>query len=157
AATMDLAEAIRKDDDARTQLEAFLNYLLNAASDNEALASMLASTADMIQALRDDTNLVPIYHVMAQAMGASATDPSGHIQKSRADANTALLGRISGRAFDANSNERCDLELDPNQVLSVALANLVTPMDNGDAPFEVILDVIGDVNRADPTRTDKLG
>jgi hypothetical protein len=166
AATMDLVEAIRKNDDARTQIEALLTYLVNAASSNEALAAMLASSADMIQSLRDDANLVPIYHVMAQAMGASTTDASGNVVKSVVDSSTALLARIDGRAFDPGGIERCDIELDPNEVLSVALANLVTPMDNagptrqagtpGKTPLEVILDVIGDVNRNDPTRTDKL-
>jgi hypothetical protein len=152
---MDLSDAIRKDDDARTQLEALLSYLLDAASDNEALPSMLASTSDIIQLLRDDTNLVPLYHVLA---GATASTKD---QKSLVDASTALLARISGRAFDKGGDELCNKELDPNQILTVALSNLVTPMQNADGspgqtPLQVIMDIIGDVNRAAPDRTDKL-
>jgi hypothetical protein len=160
--TFDLLDAIRKDDDARTQLEALLTYLVDAASQNEALGSLLASTADILQLLRDDTNLVPLYHVLAQAAAASKTDPNGRaIEKSLVDANTALLAKISGRAYDTDGAELCNKELDPNQILSVALANLVTPMDDGNggkglSPLQIIMDVIGDVNRQAPDQTDKL-
>src|SRR5262249_26106990 len=70
--------------------------------------------------------------------------------------NTALLARIAGRAYDQNNVERCDVELDPNEILSVALANLVTPLKDNKTPLEIIMDVVGDVNRIDPSRTDKL-
>ena len=73
---------------------------------------------------------------------------------------------MSGRYFNADSKEICRREIDPNQVLAVALGNLVTPITgadaaagqtaghfaNGQTPLEVIIDVIADVNRADPTQ-----
>jgi hypothetical protein len=155
ASTMDLTDAIRKDDAARTQLETLLNYLLDSASNNDALASMLASSSDMIQVLRDDTNLVPLFHVLSAATAAGSGG-----QKSLVDAQTALLSRISGRAFDGNQ-EQCNKELDPNQILTVALGNLVTPMKQADGtmgqtPLQVIMDVVGDVNRLLPDKTDKF-
>ncbi len=156
ATTMDLLDAIRQNDDARTQLESLLSYLLDSASNNDALASMLASSSDIIQLLRDDANLVPLFHVMASA---TATGKGG--QKSMVDAQTALLARISGRAF-TGTQEACNKELDPNQILNVALANLVTPMKAADGtlgqtPLQVIIDVIGDVNRLFPDKTEKFG
>lgn len=156
ASTMDLMDAIRKNDDARTQLEALLDYLLDAASNNEALASMLASSSDVIQVMRDDANLVPLFHVLASATAAGQNG-----QKSMIDAQTALLAKISGRAFDAGNQETCNKELDPNQIMTVAMGNLVTPMklsdgSLGQTPLQVIMDVVGDVNRLMPDKSDKL-
>ena len=162
AATMDVMDAIRTDAPTRAAFGTLLQYLLDAASQNEALPNTLASANDMIQVLKDDTNLVPLYHALASGLDATTTDAQGHIlQKSVVDAQLALLGRISGRAMDGSGNGICSQELDPNQVLTLALANLVTPMKNpdgsmGQAPLQVIMDVIGDVNRADPSQAGKF-
>jgi len=134
-----------------------MQYMLDAASKNDALASMLASSNDLVQVLRDDDNLVPLFHVLASAMDASPKDDKGHVkQKSLVDAQMALLARVSGRYFDKDNKEICKREIDPNQVLAVALGNLVTPINDGSfkgqAPLEVIIDVIADVNRVDPTQ-----
>jgi len=63
---------------------------------------------------------------------------------------------VSGRYFDKDQVEICSREIDPNQVLAVALGNLVTPINDGDfkgqTPLEVIIDVIADVDRKDPTQ-----
>jgi hypothetical protein len=91
-------------------------------------------------------------------MDATVKDDAGRItKKSLIDAQMALLARVSGRYFDAGGKEICRREVDPNQVLAVALGNLVTPINDagfkGQTPLEVIIDVIADVNRADPTQT----
>ena len=165
SAGLDMMNAIRADKDGRHEMEVLMQYLLDAASQNDALPSMLASSNDIVQILEDDQNLVPLFHVLSSAMGATVTGPDGKVQKSLVDAQMALLARVSGRYFDANSKEICRREIDPNQVLAVALANLVTPITgasttdttaghfaNGQTPLEVIIDVIADVNRADPTQ-----
>lgn len=157
ATGIDMMDAIRKDDEGRRQLGLMMQYLLDEASSNEALASMLASANDMIQLLRDDANLVPFYKVLAAAMGASKKDERGVIvEKSMVDAQMSLLAKVSGRYFDAEGTEICSREIDPNQVLAVALGNLVTPMEKGklkgQTPLDVIIDVVADVNRIDPTR-----
>ena len=167
AATVDLGDAVRKSDAARAQLELLLTYLLDAASQNDALAAVLASADDIVQLLRDDTNLVPFYKVLAEAAATSLTDKNGVVvRKSLVDANFALLAKISGKAYDKDgTTELCSSELDPNQILTVALQRLVTPMTGPDGkptqtPLEVILDVIADVNRAGAgtaSATDKLG
>ena len=155
---IDLADAIRRDPGARAELEALLQYLVDAASQNDALPTVLASTADMMQVMRDDANLVPLYHVIGQALGASQWD--GHEVPTLVDAQTTLLSKISGKAFDKDT-EVCGRELDPNQILSQMLSRLVTPMKDPQGrltrtPVEVIINAIADLNRIDPQRTDRL-
>jgi hypothetical protein len=76
------------------------------------------------------------------------------------DSTTSLLTRVAGHAVDGSGNEICANELDPNNVVSVVLAHLVTPMPLpgcpasptnpclSESPLEVIVDTIADVNRA---------
>jgi hypothetical protein len=161
AGAMDLNEAIRQNQTGRTSTEQLLTYLVDAGSGNDALAELLASSDDLIQVMSDDTNMVPFYHVMSSAMVPSTTNAQGNLQRGVVDATTALLARVAGRAYDANSVEICANELDPDGVLNVALAHLVTPMtgSNGqptETPLEVIIDTIADVNRASPGATAKL-
>lgn len=159
--SMDLVDAVRSQAGARTALEALLQYLLAAASQNDALAALLATSNDLIQVLGDDQNLVPVYNAMAPSLSPTTRDPVGHIlTASVVDAQLTLLSRIAGQ-FISNGTELCADEMDPNQILSQVLANLVTPMTNGtgqqtQTPLEVIIDVITDVNRTDPSQTSKL-
>jgi hypothetical protein len=157
SAGLDMMEALRADKDGRREMEVLMQYLLDAASKNDALASMLASSNDLVQLMRDEDNLIPLFHVVASAMDASVKDDAGHVtKKSLVDAQMALLARVSGRYFDAGGKEICRREIDPNQVLAVALGNLVTPINDqgfkGQTPLEVVIDVIADVNRVDPTQ-----
>ena len=158
AGTMDLLEAFRTDPTARAQMGTMLQYLLDSASENEALPSLLATANDLIQVMKDDTNLVPLYQALAPALVPSTLDSEGQfVQKNAIDASLALLGRISGRAYDTSGHEICSAELDPNQILAFALQNLVTPVASGQAPLQTIMDAIGDVNRGDPSQTTALG
>jgi hypothetical protein len=157
SAGLEMMDAVRKDPEGRQQMAKLVQYLTDAGSPNDALPSLLASMNDVVQMLRDEDNLVPFYKVMAAAMDASTKDAQGRItKKSLVDAQMALLARVSGRAFDREGHELCSREVDPNQVLSKVLANAVTPIQDGDfngqTPLEVILDVIADVNRLDPTK-----
>ena len=67
AGAMDLTDAIRQNTAGRAGLENLLAYLMNEASQNSALAGMLASTDDLVQVIDDDATLVPLYHVLATA------------------------------------------------------------------------------------------
>lgn len=154
---VELMDKVRADDEGKKQMNLLMAYLLDQASKNDALASMLASANDMVQLLRDDENLVPLFHVVASAMGASERDKNGRITKmSLVDAQMSLLARLSGKYYDEKGTEICAKEIDPNQVLAVALGHLVTPVKDGDfkgqTPLEVIMDVIADVNRVDPSQ-----
>lgn len=159
--TMDVLEAIRSDDAARSALEALLQYLVSAASQNDALASMLATSDDLLQVMGDDQNLVPIYHALAPSLAPTTRDALGHITSaSILDAQLTLLSRAAGR-FMIGSTEICGDEADPNQILPQILARLVTPMTDStgrqtQTPLQIILDVIADVNRTDPSQTSKL-
>ena len=159
--TMDLLEAIRTDDGARSALEALLQYLVDAASQNDALASLLATADDLLQVMGDDANLVPIYHALAPSLTPTTRDANGHIlSASLVDAQLTLLSCVAGR-FLSGTTEICSDEVDPNQILPQILTRLVTPMTDGNGqetqtPLEVILDVIADVNRSDPSQTSKL-
>jgi hypothetical protein len=155
ASAIDLMDGIRGDANAKRETERLLQYMLDAASQNDAFASMLASAVDMLQVLKDDQNLVPFFKVLAEATAASKRDAQGRVtEKSLIDANLSLLGKISGRAYDRFGNEICKSELDPNQILPIILEKVVTPMKSpgleGKTPLEVIVDVIADVNRAAP-------
>ena len=81
------------------------------------------------------------------------------------DAQIGLLSRIAGRSYldgkGGQQTEDCAAELDPNQVISIALTHLVTPMTlpggkTGETPLEVMLDVVDDVNRAAPQASSAL-
>lgn len=154
---VELMDKVRADEEGKKQMNLLATYLLDQASKNDALASMLASANDMVQLLRDDENLVPLFHVVAAAMNASERDKSGRVTKmSLVDAQMSLLARLSGRYYDEAGKEICSKEIDPNQVLAKALGHLVTPIKDGDfkgqTPLEVIIDVVADVNRVDPTQ-----
>jgi hypothetical protein len=153
---IDVMDAIRKDPEGRRETEKMLEYLVDASSKNDALASLLASTNDIVQLLRDDANLVPLYKVLATAVDGSKYDAKGKLtEKSLVDAQMALLARLSGKVFNAEGKEICKSEVDPNQVLAKVLGKVVTPIKDGEfkgqAPLEVIIDVIADVNREDPS------
>jgi hypothetical protein len=165
AGTMDLTDAIRKDEAGRQALERLLTYLLDSASGNQARAILFGAADDMFQVLADDPNLVPFYHVLAEAARPSVETAGGVVvQKGVADAQMGLLARVAGRAMIASGSgkpvENCSAELDPNQVLSIALTHVVTPMKTGDkageTPLEVMLDVVDSVNRAAPQDVSQL-
>ncbi len=167
AATIDLLDAIRANAGGRAAEEDLLQYLAlptstDAVNDVEALTELLMTTHDLFQVLRDDTNLVPFYPVLAAGLAptpafAGGTGPGPTV----IDATTALLSRVAGQAFDTQGHEICANELDPNGVLNLALANLVKPMPdaNGAAsvtPLEVMLDAIAGVNRTGPSTSSPL-
>jgi hypothetical protein len=167
ASALDVLDAVRKDDRARTETELFLLYLLDPAAPNDARASLLTMLVDLLQVLRDDDTLAPILHAFAGAArpDTSVRDAGGKVvQSSVVDASTALLARLSGRAFDAEGREICAREIDPNQILTLSLQNLVKPFPADPAapnrptqtPLELLLDVIAEVNRADPGLTSKM-
>jgi hypothetical protein len=154
---IDVMDAIRKDPDGRVEMEKMMTYLVDSASSNDALGNVLASANDVLQILRDDQNLIPLLKIGAAAVDGSQYDDKGRLtQKSLVDANMALLARMNGKYLDASGKEICTYEVDSNQVLAAILGRVVTPIKdgsfNGQTPLEVIIDVIADVNRVDPTQ-----
>ncbi len=158
AATQDLTEAIRQDQPARTETEKLLQYLFDSSS--EVRPALLASLADVLQLANDQADYIPLLHALAPAVASSFIDETGARQTSLVDSQTALLTRAAGRAFNPDNVEICSLEVDPNEVLTTVLRQTVTPITLPgkvpQTPLEIFLDVISDVNRAEPGQTDKL-
>jgi hypothetical protein len=150
AHAVDLLDALRADPGARAEVEKLATYLLSSQSGNDALAGLLATSDDLAQVLGDEANIVPLVH----AVGAAMIPPAGH--KNLIDANLALFTRLTAPARGAGGAEQCGREIDPNQVLTRVLEMAVTPMDSGRTPVEVVVDVIADINRAAPEKTDAL-
>ena len=135
AALMDVQEKLRADEPSRRQVERLLSYLLEAASDGEALQSTLASLSDIVQLLADDGNFSPIFNAAATASSPGA-DKDG---PGAADTTIKVLKALTGDEYDRY------------HLLDTVLPALVTPMDGGKSasPIEVFMDTIADVNRID--------
>jgi hypothetical protein len=158
AALADLGDAVRKDDGARTEIERLVSYLLNAASSNDAQAGVVAASLDLLQVLEDDTNLTPFEKVLSRAVEPPLKDDAGNVvQRSLADAAMRSLDKIFAQEIQGTGADACMKERDPNRVIGILLQNLVTPMaSDQEAPVEVIMSAIADVNRAAPEATTKL-
>lgn len=162
SAAVDVVDSLRSDGRARRETEGFLQYMLDATSQNDALASMLASAVDMLQVLRDDQNLIPFFKVLAEVVaGPKLNTSTGKFEgKGVVDAQLSLLGKISARYRNQNRVEICSREIDPNQILPILLTKVMTPMESGNlagmTPLEVFIDVIAEVNREAPGQTTKL-
>lgn len=154
AASFDLVDALQKEPAARDELQRLLAYLLDAASENDALPTLLAALSDLLQVGDDDRNVVPLLHAFANAL---ETPPDG---PGLVDAHLTLLARL-GQRVQVNGTEICAAELDPSGVIPVVLARLVTPLKDGPGagrtPFDVIADVVAEVNRVTPGAADAQG
>jgi hypothetical protein len=155
AAIADLVEALRADTGARTELEQLVGYLIDALSANQARTGTLSAAEDVLQILQDDTNLQPLQQVLAIAASSPVTDSQSKVvRRGLVDAGVRVLSRIMEEVKDPRG---CWTTRDPNRVLGAILTNLVTPMSATEpTPFEVIDDVVADVNRADPSQQTKL-
>jgi hypothetical protein len=142
AGLMDVQESVRADENARRQLEAFLQYVMTAASQGDALQSTLASMSDIVQVLSDDANMSPIFNAVSVAANP-AHDKDG----------TGLAAGVL-RQMMALTDDR----FDRYHVVDAILPNLVTPMNDssGLSPLEVLLDVFAEVNRTDSALPDPL-
>lgn len=152
-AVVDVLDAVRKDDVARTELEKLLTWLLDGKSPEEAQATVTTALVDLLQVLSDDTNLAPLYRALSGATGRKRVDPaSGAVmERSLTDAAVQALARIFATVGDGQGHEACGKEIDPNHAVQIVLQKLVTPMgDKKPAPIEVLVDVVTDVNRAHP-------
>jgi hypothetical protein len=159
AATVDLLDVVRRDPEAHTELSQLIRYLLDQTSGHEAEASTIAAAADLLQILGDDPNLVPIYRALSDVGGTPLVDEMGQVvRRPLLGAAVEVLARVFGRVDDAMGRELCAKEIDPNRVLAIVLERLVTPMGgSASSPIEVVMDVMADVNRQDPSSTAKLG
>jgi hypothetical protein len=92
-------------------------------------------------------------NALATGAGATLVDDSGKIvRRSALDALVEVLRRVLARAYDAQGTEICADEIDPNHDFATVLQHLVAPVAKSQpTAIEVLMDVISDVNRADPS------
>jgi hypothetical protein len=152
AGLLDVLDAVRADEPARTELEKLLVFLLQSGA-FDASPSTLSALADTLSVFEDDVNMTALLHAAADAAGPEEIDAKTGNVKSRGLllASIEVMARVLGEAHDDKGTRLCSKEVDPNRTLAVVLRHLVTPPPDGKpAPIEVILDVVGDVNRLNP-------
>ncbi|HTQ41710.1 MAG TPA: hypothetical protein VMI75_03060 [Polyangiaceae bacterium] len=158
AAIMDLVDAVRADTNARQELEKLIQYLMSSSSPGDVRASAMTAAVDILQILNDDANLTPLYHAGAGVLGGPVLDSHGNVvRRGLAGAGIEVLARVFAAADDAQGNEVCSKEIDPNAAIDSVLSSFVTPISATQAtPIEVLSDVVADVNRAYPGSQLKL-
>jgi hypothetical protein len=156
AAVVDVLDALRKDATARTEIEQLVTYLIDSGSANDARASTLTALTDVLGVLQDDANMNPLEQVLALASAGPVSDEKGNVvRRGLMDAGIRVLARIVEKQQDATQS--CWTTRDPDRALSQMLTNIVTPQGaTAPSPYEVLADVVADVNRADPSQTSKL-
>ena len=140
ASVVDLSDKLRQDETSRRQLETFLQYVLTSSNGSgQDLQATLASVADILQVLLDDTDLSPILDSGAIGVSPDAT-PAG---PGAASVALQVLKALTSDTYDRY------------HVVDNILPNVVTPMDSGTnvSPIEILMDVIADVNRIDASNT----
>ena len=157
AGVLDVMDAVRADEPARTELERLLVFLLQAGQ-AEASPATLTALADLLQVFEDDANMTALLRAAAEAAAPEVLDEDGRVEsRGLLFAAIEVLSRVLGEAHDAKGDRLCSEEIDPNRTLAVVLRKLVTPQPDGKpSPIEVIIDVVADVNRLHPEETTKL-
>jgi hypothetical protein len=158
AGMIDLLEIIRTDPEASSEVQRLIIYLLDEASDNDAQATTLAAAADVLQTLVDDSNMQPIYRVVANGLSETQIDKdTKEIQRGLVSSMLEVLTRIFARPYSSKGEQLCGSAVDPNQTIALLLQRLVTPAKPGEAtPIETIFHVIAEVNRKEPGSNSKL-
>jgi hypothetical protein len=134
AALGDLSGAIEHDDAARAQFYGLLLYLIDEAGHDAVFRNALALVADQAQQFVADRDMVPIAHVIGNAL-----DPGQNI----ADAEVALVKRSH--------------DLDTDQALLTILRAMFEPdATTGVEPASDLADLVTTVDRSTPGQTGDL-
>ncbi len=154
SALADLGDALAADPAAREALEALVGYLLEQAQDEDTLADMMVSAADLLQLLQDEQNLVPILNTMSVA--AAPSSAGGRDAPGMADASLKLLRALLDDRDELAPGAAREAMLDRYHVVDAVLKNAVAPGPGGRSPFEVLADVVADVHRIDSSAPSPL-
>lgn len=107
-----------------------------------ALDQTISALVDALGGLGDLSDVRGLYPVLAHSL--DSVDPE-----------LALLSRLNARAYDANGNEICAKELDPEEAIRNTLARVsmtvTVPGQPTKTALQIFLDTIADVNRVDAT------
>jgi len=138
-----LLDRIQNEPDARDALVAFLAYLVDDASGNDAQLATLYGAADLLQVLDDDRNIVPIMHALSAALAPNARD----LATGAATGEPDTAGSVANDALDLVQTIQ---GLDDNRVLMRILQGMVVLDADENTPLETILDVMSEINRTRP-------
>jgi hypothetical protein len=131
AGTLKTVALMRKDGKAE---QATLKVLFGALdpSDTTRFMSSMASVADLVQALNDESSLRTLLPALAPALEPSETGT--------ARATLALLSQTA--------------KMDPDRRLTQLVSRLVSPLGSGTrTPLDIITATISEVSRVDPTKS----
>jgi hypothetical protein len=161
AAAVDLLDVVRKDETARRELERLALYLIDdtaVGGQPSRLTTSLAAAADSLLFLNGASNLTPIYRMMSTAALPIERDAGGRIlQRGFVASSVDLLARLYARCVDETGKTRPDMEVDPHRAFGEVLKRMVMPIESradGQSPAELLVSILSDVNRADPSKTD---
>jgi len=133
---------VNEDPEARDALVNLLSYLVDEASDNDAFLSVLYGLMDLLQVMEDEGNILPLMHALSGAMAPNARD-----LVEGASGTPDIDGSVG---YDALTLLREIRGFDRDRTLRALLGNLVRLREDQTTPLEVILDVMNEVNRAEP-------
>ncbi|MCB9616354.1 MAG: hypothetical protein H6722_28295 [Sandaracinus sp.] len=148
SASLQFLEAVDRDEVAKEELSGLIQYLMSDASDNDAFDNTLLATADLMQLLDDDLNLVPLLNVLSEGLAPGVRERvagGGSIDPSTLD--------LDGSTLDETVKlMRAIVDVDDRRTLAAVLRNLVALPEgsDGETPLETVVDVIAEVNRTEP-------
>ncbi len=127
AGAADFAAALHADPEARRQLELLVVYLMSEASDTEAFRLTLFAVADLLQLALDDRDIVPIAHVLGEAL---------RLERGWLDSQTAFV--------------RDAVDTDATHALSRVLRHLFDEWAPGRTALGGLVDGIAEIHRVQP-------
>ncbi len=152
AAGADLLDKMRADP-SHVEIVRLLQYLLDAARDDEALRAFLVSSVDTIQVLRDGKSLPPLFNTLATLVAPPARPAKrsdGATDMGAIDSVLQILSALSSEP-DLSAKPNDDTEIDRYHILPSILGNLTRPIDPREASktvLDVFVDAVSDINRA---------
>jgi hypothetical protein len=123
----ELGTALESDDAARGELYGLLTYLVDEAGNDPTFAASLPGTADVIQQLMDDPDLVPVIRTIGEIMKADT-------------------GLVNSQVTFAHRARQADQA----HALGDLLKQLFQQHQPGRTPVGVMVDAIAEVHRSDP-------
>ena len=152
---MNLIDRMSSNPETRFTLQKFLRYLIQQASQNDALHSTLTSLSDMMQLLRNEESMYPLFRAIALVSSPEGTSSDGTPAEGAVDRVLKLTQALTEEPVQDGS--ATPNPYDRYRMLDRILVNLVTPLDEADpnsaTPIEIFMDTIAEVNRQDADAT----
>jgi len=127
-----------------------VHYLLQegGAGQDDAFATTALSLIDMLQILEDSANTAPLMKFMSRAVAPNATEVAvsgkGKLDLERGATERALGFMRALQKIDPGTKEQ------PSTLAKLLRAAMQPTGKHGETPFEVLISVVAEVNRARP-------